>query len=70
MCENKIWIPTDMENKSIKHENPSPPPSPPIGNKMVGALTFFNVLGATPQNIDMVFISEQILAFSTLVTSL
>ena len=51
MCENKIWIPTDMKKKSIKHENPSPSP-PPIGNKIVGALTSFNVLGATYQNID------------------
>jgi hypothetical protein len=30
---------------------------------MVGALTSVNVLGATPQSIDFVFISEQILAF-------
>ena len=69
MCENKIWIPTDMKKKSIKHENPSPSP-PPIGNKIVGALTSFNDLGVTTQSIDLVFISEQILAFSTLVTSL
>jgi hypothetical protein len=48
---------------------PALPPHP-IGNKMVGALTSFNVLGATPQSIGLVFISEQILAFSTLVTSL
>jgi hypothetical protein len=50
----------------IKHENSRLP----LGNKMVGALTSVNVLGATPQSIDLVFISEQILAFSTLVTSL
>jgi hypothetical protein len=27
---------------------------------MVGALTSFNVIGATPQSIDLVFIFEQI----------
>ena len=63
-----------MKKKSIKHENasqiPPPPLPPPIGNKIVGALTSFSVLGATPQSIDLVFISEQILDFSTLVTSL
>ena len=48
---------------------PAPPPHP-IGNKMVGALISVNVLGATPQSIDLLFISEQILAFSTLVTAL
>jgi hypothetical protein len=49
-----------MKKKSIKHENPSPSP-PPIGNKIVGALTSFNDLGVTTQSIDLVFISEQIL---------
>ena len=53
----------------MKMPTPLPLP-PPIGNKIVGALIFFSVLGATPQSIDLVFISEQIQAFSTLVTSL
>jgi hypothetical protein len=41
--ENKIWIPTDMEKNLSSMIIPAPLTPHPIGNKMVGAITSFNV---------------------------